>query len=241
MIERGRAREAFALQARHAREIAKTSELRARMAAATQAGAAWACDASIYDCTRAADEGVLLVGDAASFIEPLSSAGVKKALLSAWRAAVVANTCLKDSSRAGAARDLYDRRERQVYADCARRSAAFFSEAAAVHRTPFWSARAECAAADDDPDASGEWSDEALARDADVRRAFDVLRAADRRAAARRAGAARSSRWPRSRAARSCCATRSSCRARPRRCDSPPAWICRRSRAWRRADATSPP
>jgi 2-polyprenyl-6-methoxyphenol hydroxylase-like FAD-dependent oxidoreductase len=99
----------------------------------------WTCDASIYDSTRAADEGVLLVGDAASFIEPLSSAGVKKSLLSAWRAAVVANTCLANPALAGAALDLYVARERQVYADCMRRSNAFFAEAAAAYGTPFWS------------------------------------------------------------------------------------------------------
>src|SRR5262249_32503970 len=50
---------------RYARELAKTTELRARLAGATQVGAAWTCDASIYDSTRASDDGVLLVGDAA--------------------------------------------------------------------------------------------------------------------------------------------------------------------------------
>jgi hypothetical protein len=124
---------------------------------------------------------VLLVGDAASFIEPLSSAGVKKALLSAWRAAVVANTCLKDASRAAPARAFYNQRERQVYAECMRRSAGFFSEAAAVYPSPFWSARAAARGAPESvPDVDGEWTDEALARDAGVRRAFEYLRATER-------------------------------------------------------------
>jgi flavin-dependent dehydrogenase len=162
-------------------EIAKTTELRARLTGARQVGAYWTCDASIYDCTRAHEAGVLLVGDAASFIEPLSSAGVKKALLSAWRAAVVANTCLTDESRSSVAGELYNRRERQVYADCARQSAGFFAEAARVYDSPFWAARAEASTADAaTSDDGGEWTDEALARDADVRRAFEYLRASER-------------------------------------------------------------
>ncbi len=111
MIETGRSghgsAKAAALAATYARELAKAAMLSARLAGARQLSIPWACDASIYDAVRAADEGVLLVGDAASFIEPLSSAGVKKALLSAWRAAVVANTCLSNQSLAGAAADLY--------------------------------------------------------------------------------------------------------------------------------------
>src|SRR5262249_45562885 len=132
MIETGRSghgsAKAFALAATYARELAKAPALSARLAGATQVSAPWACDASIYDAVRAADEDVLLVGDAASFIEPLSSAGVKKALLSAWRAAVVANTCLTNDTLAGAATDFYAKRERQVYADCMRRARAFFQE-----------------------------------------------------------------------------------------------------------------
>jgi flavin-dependent dehydrogenase len=166
----------------YAGELAKTTELRARLSDARQVGAHWTCDASIYDCTRACEGSVLLVGDAASFIEPLSSAGVKKALLSAWRAAVVANTCLTDESRCVVAGELYNRRERQVYADCARTSAQFFSEAARVYDTAFWAARADGSSAAAAPlsDDGGEWTDEALAHDADVRRAFEYLRASER-------------------------------------------------------------
>jgi len=181
MIENRRSRERRALGDRYTREVALTSELRARLATATPVGAPWARDASIYDCTQAAGDGVLLVGDAASFIEPLSSAGVKKALVSAWRAAVVANTCLKDSSLAGAACDLYNRREHQVYADCVRRSAAFFAEAGVAYDSAFWAVRSEYArAADEVPaGAGGDWTDEALAGDTGVRNAFAYLRASD--------------------------------------------------------------
>jgi flavin-dependent dehydrogenase len=163
------------------RERKKLAALGARLAGATQTSAPWACDASIYDSARAADQGVLLVGDAASFIEPLSSAGVKKALLSAWRAAVVTNTCLGNGSLAGAALDLYVRRERRVYSECVRRSTAFFAEAAAAYETPFWSARAEHAVGVSAAEAgdADELTDDALARDVDVRMAFDRLRATE--------------------------------------------------------------
>jgi flavin-dependent dehydrogenase len=184
MIEFDRSPERLALPALYQRELEKSVELRRRLVGATQVSAPWTCDASIYDSTRAADEGMLLVGDAASFIEPLSSAGVRKALLSAWRAAVVVNTCLRHQTLSEAALDLHVARERQVYADCTRRSNAFFAEAAAAYGTSFWSARA----AEADSLGSGyqeagvldaDVSDAALARDPAVRVAFDHLRASE--------------------------------------------------------------
>ena len=175
----GGSAEASARQTIYDRELTKSAALSARLTGATQVSTPWACDASIYDAVRVADEGVLLVGDAASFIEPLSSAGVKKALLSAWRAAVVTNTCLSNPALAGAATELYAKRERQVYADCMRRARAFFAEAADAHGTPFWSLRADGAVAADGADAGDEVSDEAIARDPNVRLAFEQLRAAE--------------------------------------------------------------
>ena len=61
----------------------------------------WACDASLYSAHTYADASrqSLLVGDAGAFIDPLSSFGVKKALASAWIAAVVVHTSLRDSGR----------------------------------------------------------------------------------------------------------------------------------------------
>lgn len=187
MIDTGRSpgQDTRGLNAIYQRELERSSELRARLRGAMQATSAWTCDATVYDSARPADERVLLVGDAASFIEPLSSAGVRKALLSAWRAAVVANTCLANETLASAARDLYVRRERQVYADCMQRSSAFFAEAAAAYGTPFWTARAAEAAIvaqlHADPESfDADLSDAALARDPEVRSAFDHLRASDR-------------------------------------------------------------
>lgn len=57
----------------------------------------------------------LLVGDAVSAIDPLSSFGVKKALASGWMAAAVTNTSLRNEAMRGPALELYDRREREAY------------------------------------------------------------------------------------------------------------------------------
>ena len=179
MVDGERSGKTPALQVKYAAELAKVPALSARLAGARQVSAPWTCDASIYDSTRAADGRVLLVGDAASFIDPLSSAGVKKALLSAWRAAVVANTCLADSSMAPAALELHSRRERQVFADCSRRSAVFVSEAAAAYDTSFWSARAMCSSIGAPaPGAADDIADDELARDPELLDAFERLRSA---------------------------------------------------------------
>ena len=169
------------LLAAYTREIGKAREIGARVANARRTSAPWACDASLYHAPRAADGRVLLVGDAASFIEPLSSAGVKKALTSAWRAAVVTNTCLSTPRMARAALDFYVEREREVYARCRRLSGQFFKEAAGAYGDPFWSARAESVNGESAQRASaGALGDDEIARDPDVRKAFERLRQAPR-------------------------------------------------------------
>ncbi len=59
-------------------------------------------------------------------------------MTSGWRAAVVANTCLSNPAMTSHALDFYAQRERDIYAECQRARARFFSDAAAFHRTPFW-------------------------------------------------------------------------------------------------------
>ena len=77
----------------------------------------WACDASLYSAHTYADASrqSLLVGDAGAFIDPLSSFGVKKALASAWIAAVAVHTSLRDTGRKQIALDFFSSWERQVY------------------------------------------------------------------------------------------------------------------------------
>ena len=158
-------------------ELRKAVSIGTRLSGARQVSRPWACDASLYDCVRAFDGHALLVGDAASFVEPLSSGGVKKALSSAWRAAVVVNTCLDKPEMLAAASEFHDRRERQVYDEYQRHTARFFRDAALVYEDRFWSARAA-----GDPNrpsaAGGDLADGDLARDPAVRSAFERLRQA---------------------------------------------------------------
>lgn len=153
-------------------EIGKTRQLHALMAGATL-GRVWACDASLYSAHRYAGPQFVLVGDAASCIDPLSSFGVKKALASAWVGAVAVHTCLTHPDRQSMALDFFANRERQVYATNLRRSCEFAREAHARHPHPFWAGRAEA----DLEAAGGEIDEEALFRAPDVQAAFTRLKA----------------------------------------------------------------
>jgi flavin-dependent dehydrogenase len=154
-------------------ELGKVAAFGPLLARATLTEGPWGADASAYAAERYAGPGFLLVGDAGSFIDPLSSFGVKKALASGWLAAITVHTALTRPSMAGDALEFFERRERSVYASATARSARFAVDAAAAAATPFWQARsasADDADPDDDPDPS------ALARDADVLAAFADLR-----------------------------------------------------------------
>jgi flavin-dependent dehydrogenase len=136
---------------------------------------AWACDASVYDASCCADGQVLIAGDAASFIEPLSSFGVKKALASAWTAAVAVHTSLVHPDRRAAALGFFAAWEQRVYASARARSIEYAGEAHAHHRSPFWAARAATGgAAESDPAPD----DGALLGSPDVPAAHEALRAA---------------------------------------------------------------
>ncbi len=156
-------------------ELRKAASIEARLAGARQLSKPWACDASLYGCLHAVDSNAVLVGDAAAFIEPLSSAGVKKALASAWRAAVVVNTAIDKPYMLGAASDFHDRRERQVYRECLRRSAAFFKTAANAYSGPFWSVRAD-SCRDTAGAEHAELTDQDLLSDQRVQQVFKQLR-----------------------------------------------------------------
>jgi hypothetical protein len=117
----------------------------------------------MYSATQFAEEGVLLVGDAGSFIDPLSSAGVKKALASGWLAAVVAHTALTRPAMVRAAFEFFSAREKEIYTAFRALTERFLADAAANYDHPFWSDRT---------DPVTEPDDDAL------RAAFDWLRSA---------------------------------------------------------------
>jgi flavin-dependent dehydrogenase len=165
------------LQERYRLELAKARALATRLEGARQAAPAWTCDASVFDAIRAEDRGAFLVGDAASFIEPLSSAGVKKSLLSAWRAAVVVNTSLTDAAMASAAAALFSEREHQVFAECSRVAKAFFERAADACGHAFWTSRVAAIDGGSCMEANGaELSDREVAEDPGVLSVLNQLR-----------------------------------------------------------------
>jgi halogenation protein CepH len=129
-------------------------------------------DASLYSATRCAGPGFVLAGDAASFIDPLSSFGVRKALASGWLAAVAVHTALAKPAMRDVALAFHDRREREVYASYRRLAARFAGEAAAGTAHPYWTTRADPAG----DQAEGMEAEATLIGDPRVAEAFDDLR-----------------------------------------------------------------
>lgn len=123
-------------------ELDKAPRIGALRDGAVPVGAAWACPASLYTASRFAWPGVLLVGDAGSFIDPLSSFGVKKALSSGWLAGIVVHTVLDDPDMAETATKFFDERERGVYRKYRARSADFFEACAQAYGHEYWTTRA---------------------------------------------------------------------------------------------------
>lgn len=155
MVERGAA---------YASMLASTQAMRTLVDGATLEHT-FACDSSLYHAARYAGDGWLLVGDAGSFIDPLSSFGVKKALASAWMAAIAAHTALVDTSRAATAMAFFDAWEHRIYDEHLRRSRGFARAAVDAHPGPFWTSRAAVEVADAD-----------AADEREVRAAFERIR-----------------------------------------------------------------
>jgi 2-polyprenyl-6-methoxyphenol hydroxylase-like FAD-dependent oxidoreductase len=130
-------------------EIDKTATFRQLTAAAECVGGPKGWDASEYRAEEYAGDDWLLAGDAGSFIDPLSSAGVKKALASGWLAAVVAHTCLRSPSMRAHALAFFTQRERDIERHYSRMSRSFLADAAPNHPDAFWRDRADA------PDAPG--------------------------------------------------------------------------------------
>jgi flavin-dependent dehydrogenase len=163
-------------------ELAKTRQLASRMRT-SDAGArlrhVWACDASLYSARTYADAARqwLLVGDAGAFIDPLSSFGVKKALASAWIAAVAVHTSLRDAGRKVIALDFFSAWERQVYTTHLQQTRDFARRAYAQHPSAFWAARAEAIDRDELSDLADQATiEQTLMRDPGVRNALDAFK-----------------------------------------------------------------
>lgn len=131
------------VEAVYHRELARMPHLASHVAGARLTGPIRGWDASVYDAWRYADGRLLLIGDAGSAMDPLSSYGVKKALVSGWRAAVVVNTCLGGEAGSEEALDYFDRQERTAFASLLRLARECFEPAAACYRTAYWHVRDE--------------------------------------------------------------------------------------------------
>ncbi len=159
--------------------IAETSLMRSVTRAARAVSDPWAVAASMYSSTRYALDGALLVGDAASFIDPMSSVGVKKALASAWLAAVTVHTALRTPELATLATGFYSDREDRIYRSLRGELATQVGDSAHAW-ADFWEHRRRWLA--DAPHAAAEANapegpDAATLRDdPEVRSAFHALR-----------------------------------------------------------------
>lgn len=154
-------------------QLRRTHSLQPLVQRATLATPVFARDASPYTAHAFAESGLLLVGDAGSFVDPLSSFGIKKAFASAWLASVAVHSILTDASIRGPALALFDSRERAMYEALKRSAAALARDAAGVHPTAFWESRAIATPEGEmtiEPDVS------ALRADPDVIGALDDLR-----------------------------------------------------------------
>jgi flavin-dependent dehydrogenase len=153
-------------------ELAKAPHLAALCDHATLDRGPWGCDASVYNARTYAQDPMLLVGDAASFVDPLSSFGIKKALASAWLAAVAVHTSLRSPAIADVALDFFASREAKMFSSLLQQSRRQFEDAAAAHDHLFWSDRA----ADIDAGIGAEPDARELRDDPRVQQAFTWLK-----------------------------------------------------------------
>lgn len=121
-------------------ELSKVAPFADVLSTAHLVAGPWGADASLYGAARLAGSGFLLVGDAATFIDPLSSFGVKKALTSGWLAGLVVTSILDSPAMQPAALEFFQSRERQVTSSFRKQAARYAEDAGARH--PFWQARA---------------------------------------------------------------------------------------------------
>jgi flavin-dependent dehydrogenase len=124
-------------------ELRKARQLSAALGDAHLDRGPWGCDGSVYAASNYAEAPFLLVGDAASFIDPLSSYGIKKALASAWLASVAVHTALRTPAMTTPALAFFAAREAEMAAALLDLTRTYCGEAARVHMHPFWTDRVE--------------------------------------------------------------------------------------------------
>lgn len=147
-------------------EIAKTSHLARAFAGADLLDRPSGWDASMYLAEHVTGPDWLLAGDAASVVDPLSSAGARKAMASGWQVAAALNTALGTPAMAETALGCHATREHDTYQRFLALTRRFHAQGApAAH--PFWMDRA-----------GDEGDTEPGGDEAAVRMAFERLKAA---------------------------------------------------------------
>jgi len=130
-----------ALEATYRREIHASRHVRSLLDGATLEHGPSASIATPYTSARFAGDGYLLIGDAASFIDPLSSFGVKKALASAFLAAVATHSALTRPEMTDHALSLFRDRETEAYRRYSDHARRYYALAAPRFETDFWATR----------------------------------------------------------------------------------------------------
>ena len=129
-----------ALDQRYREVLASSRLLGPILRDATPSTAARGYDATWYSSRHYAGDGYLLVGEAASFIDPLTSQGVLKAMNSGILAAAAANTAIRRPADRAMALEFYGESEARTLADY-RRSAIHLYRNAAFGDSSFWRRR----------------------------------------------------------------------------------------------------
>lgn len=130
-------------QVRYHEAIGAAPNVAALVRSAELAGRVRGIDATPYDGHRFADRDFFLVGDAAAFLDPLSSHGVHKAMDDALAAAAAIRTILARPQRADDAVHFYQERERNIYRVTTERLGNLYSQETRFGARPFWKKRSE--------------------------------------------------------------------------------------------------
>ncbi|OLR94848.1 NAD(P)/FAD-dependent oxidoreductase [Actinokineospora bangkokensis] len=141
------------MQAYYEACLAKTPELAARLAGATQADKIHVARDWSYQYDRFSGDGYIAVGDAACFIDPLFSTGVHLAMLSGFLAAVTVNTVLdRPEVPQAEALGFYEAAYRKEFARLRAQVYFLYGGHGSSKDSYFWHARSQFDVAEIDPE-----------------------------------------------------------------------------------------
>ena len=133
------------------RELLGSSELLSGLAQARLEGAVIACDATCYADPEPIGDDFIKLGEAGFAIDPLSSAGVQKALQTALCGSTVVHTLLSRPGNAEEAREFYRENQRASVEQHGAWAAGYYHENMRYAERPFWARRSRPPAATPPP------------------------------------------------------------------------------------------